>query len=86
MAENDILLFYTDGLTESRNTYNEMFGKDRIKKILRQSYAKDAQSIMEDIIDELSEFTKGTIRDDDITLVVMKRINSNMYIEELTEI
>lgn len=86
MAENDILLFYTDGLTESRNTKNEMFGKSRIKQIIRSSYAKDAQSIMEDIIDAFNEFTKGVKRDDDITLVVMKRENSYNFVEELTEI
>ena len=86
MAENDILLFYTDGLTESRNKNNEMFGKERVKKIIRSSYAKDSQSIMEDIIDEFNEFTKGVKRDDDITIVVMKRENSSNYVEELMEI
>ena len=86
MAENDILLFYTDGLTESRNTENEMFGKERVKKIIRSSYAKDSQSIMKDIIDEFNEFTKGVKRDDDITIVVLKRENSYNFVEELTEI
>ena len=86
MAENDILLFYTDGLTEGRNKDNEMFGKERVKKILRTSCAKSAQSIMEDIIDAFNEFTKDVKRDDDITVVVMKRENSNNYVEELQEL
>lgn len=86
MYENDILLFYTDGLTESRNKENEMFGKERVKKIIRASYAKDSQSIMEDIIDSFNEFTKGVKRDDDITVVVMKRENSYNFVEELMEI
>ena len=86
MAENDILLFYTDGLTESRNKENEMFGKERVKKILRENCAKTAQSIMEDIIDAFNEFTKDVKRDDDITVVVMKRENSNNYVEELQEL
>ncbi|MBQ9282194.1 MAG: SpoIIE family protein phosphatase [Treponema sp.] len=83
MEEDDILLFYTDGLTESRNGKNEMFGKMRIHEILQQSYAKDAQSIMEDIIDTYNAFTKGAKRDDDITVVVMKRENSSNFVEEL---
>lgn len=86
MAENDILLFYTDGLTESRNKENEMFGKERVKNIIRSSYAKDSQSIMEDIIDAFKEFTKGVKRDDDITVVVMKRESSDNFVEELMEI
>ncbi len=86
MGEDDILLFYTDGLTESRNIKNEMFGKERLKHILKENYAKDAQSIMEDIIDNFNNFTAGVKRDDDITIVVMKRENSANYIEELDEI
>ncbi|MBB5225929.1 hypothetical protein DYE50_11330 [Treponema ruminis] len=86
MAENDILLFYTDGLTESRNTSNEMFGKERVKNIIRSSYAKDSQGIMEDIISAFNDFTKGVKRDDDITIVILKRENSYNFVEELMEI
>ena len=86
MAEDDILIFYTDGLTESRNKKKEMFGKERVKKIIKESFAKDAQSIMEDLIDAFNSFTKGVKRDDDITIVVMKRENSANFIEELDEI
>ena len=85
MAEDDVLIFYTDGLTESRNEQNEMFGKERVKKIIRSSYAKDAQSIMEDLIDAFKSFTNNVKRDDDITIVVMKRENSKNFIEELPE-
>ena len=86
MAEDDILLFYTDGISEGRNKAGEMFGKERIKKIVKESFAKDAQSILEDLIDCFNEFTEGVKRDDDITVVVMKRENSTNFIEELGEI
>ena len=86
MSEDDILVFYTDGVTESRNKKGEMFGRERLKKIIKENFAKDAQSIMEEIIDSLNSFTKGTKRDDDITLVVMKRENSGNYVEELFEL
>ena len=86
MAEDDILLFYTDGLSEGRNKDGDMFGKERIKHILKENYAKSAQSIMEDLIDAYQSFTKGVKRDDDITVVVMKRENSANYIEELDEV
>ena len=86
MAEDDILLFYTDGLSEGRNKKGEMFGKERIKHILKENYAKSAQSIMEDLIDAYQNFTKDSKRDDDITVVVMKRENSANYIEELDEV
>ncbi len=86
MAEDDILFFYTDGLSEGRNSQNEMFGKERIKRIIKENYAKDAQSIMEEIVDNFNTFTAGVKRDDDITMVVMKRENSANFIEELDEV
>ena len=86
MAENDILFFYTDGLTEGRNKDNEMFGKERVKKLIAENYAKDAQSIMEEIVDQFKEFTKGSMRDDDITIVVLKRQNSAAFFEDLLEL
>ena len=86
MAEDDILVFYTDGISESRNKAGEMFGKERIKKIIKENYAKDAQSIMEALIDSFYTFTEGVKRDDDITVVVMKRENSSNYVEELGDV
>ncbi len=86
MAQSDILLFYTDGLTEGRNSQNEMFGKERVQQILKAEHEHDAQTIMNAIIEEYQEFTQGVKRDDDITIVIMKRENSADYIEELMEI
>jgi len=86
MAEDDILVFYTDGLTESRRSDGQMFGKERVKRIIKENFAKDAQSIMEELIDSFQSFTEGVKRDDDITVVVMKRENSSNFIEELGEV
>lgn len=86
MEEDDVLVFYTDGLAEGTNRAKEQFGHERIKKVVKDSFAKDAQSIMEDIIDAFAEFTNGEKRNDDITIVVLKRENPANYIEELSEI
>lgn len=86
MAEDDILVFYTDGLSEGRNVEKEQFGSERIKKIVRNSYAKSAQSILEDLVDAYADFTEGAKRRDDITIVVLKRENSQNYIEELNSL
>ena len=85
MAEDDILVFYTDGLSEGRNKNGEMFGKERIKRIIKENFAKGAQSLMEDLIDNFVTFTNGVKRDDDITVVVLKRENSGNFVEELDE-
>ncbi|MBQ0050752.1 MAG: SpoIIE family protein phosphatase [Treponema sp.] len=83
MGNDDILVCYTDGLTEAMNSNHEQFGVETVKKIIRDSYAKNAQSILEDIIDGLYEFIGDTPRDDDLTIMVFKREDSQNFIEEL---
>lgn len=81
MGVGDVLVFFTDGLTESMNTEREEFGKERVMEILKNSAPKDAQSILEDLIDGLYLFMGSASRDDDLSIIVLKRTNSKGYIE-----
>ena len=83
MGVGDVLVIFTDGLTETMNKEKEEFGKERIMRILRNSAPKDAQSILEDIVDELYLFTNGAKREDDLSIIVLKRTNSKGYIDYL---
>ena len=56
MGNDDILVCYTDGLTEAMNSKREQFGVERVKHIVRENYAKSAQSILEELIDGLYDF------------------------------
>jgi sigma-B regulation protein RsbU (phosphoserine phosphatase) len=83
MDVGDVLVIFTDGLTETMNKSKEEFGKERIIRILKNSAPKGAQSILEDIIDELYLFTNGEKREDDLSIIVLKRTNSKGYIDYL---
>lgn len=83
MKEDDILVCFTDGLTEAMNGERQEFGVESLKTIIKNSHEKSAQSILEDIIDALYDFTKNIPRDDDLTIMVLKRENSVNFIEEL---
>ena len=83
MARGDIFVCYTDGLTESMNKDREEFGKERVMEVLRNSAPKDSLSILEDLIDALDLFTNGVPREDDLTIIILKRERSNDYLEEL---
>jgi len=83
MGNDDILVCYTDGLTEAMNSKREQFGVERVKQIVRENYAKSAQSILEELIDGLYDFIGDTPREDDMTIMVLKREDSRNFIEEL---
>jgi len=72
IKRNDILVFYTDGVIEARDTNELEFGQDRFINILQANVDKSPELIIETIMKEINKFTEGIPQHDDITLVVMK--------------
>jgi sigma-B regulation protein RsbU (phosphoserine phosphatase) len=72
LSQGQVLLIGTDGLWETRNESGEMFGKERLKALIRQYAHLSAKQMITSIIDELQAFRKSVKQDDDITLVVIK--------------
>jgi serine phosphatase RsbU (regulator of sigma subunit) len=72
----DILLLYTDGVTEAMNAQEEMFGEDRLKKLFLDIGHQDlrARQIIETIKDEIMRFSGPEQQHDDLTIVVIKAI------------
>ena len=86
MEQNDILLLYTDGLTEAINEKFEQFGSERVSELLSKYHLKPAKEIQQEILSALSEFTKNKSFQDDITIVVLKRDDIEDFVEELEEV
>jgi sigma-B regulation protein RsbU (phosphoserine phosphatase) len=72
LSEGDIIVFYTDGVTDATNTNDESFGKDRLLEISNRNLHLDAQNLVGVIRDALFDFTEGKTLEDDITLLVCK--------------
>jgi serine phosphatase RsbU (regulator of sigma subunit) len=72
----DILLLYTDGVTEAMNAQEEMFGEDRLKTLFLDVGQQDlrARQIVENIKDEIMSFSGPEQQHDDLTIVVVKAI------------
>lgn len=85
MVPGDVFVCFTDGLVEAFNSYREEYGTDRLKQVLSRSAEMDAQSILEEIIDDLMLFSSGVPREDDLTIIVLKRKKSSDFIEEILE-
>ncbi len=71
-AEGQVLVIGTDGIWEAEDEQHEMFGKERLRAIVREHREGSAQEIVELITVALTEFRRTVPQLDDITLVVIK--------------
>jgi sigma-B regulation protein RsbU (phosphoserine phosphatase) len=67
-----ILVLTTDGIMETHNQEGDMFGKDRIKEVIRRNADQDAEGIRRAMFTAVEDFRGKAPREDDVTLVVVK--------------
>ncbi|MNT39882.1 Phosphoserine phosphatase RsbU [compost metagenome] len=84
LQSGDVLVFYTDGVTEAANPEGEMFYElseasdgseivmDRLKDVIELHHGKSAQEIHREIVKAVERWVDGGPQGDDITLVVVK--------------
>ncbi len=72
LTEGQIIVIGTDGIWETRNGSGDMFGRNRLKDLIRSNYRSSADSIMRSVIDALEDYRENTKQADDVTLVVIK--------------
>ena len=71
LGKGDRILFYTDGVSESKNPSGKQFGKERLTKIFKNNSKLDISHLMDFIKKSVDEFT-GKKYSDDITLAVIE--------------
>jgi len=76
MMPGDYLVIYTDGIVEARNGHKEMFGVERLKAFISDHMNATAKELVERIFNHLLEFTGNDSRNDDQTLVVIRRVGN----------
>lgn len=74
LDSGDILLMYTDGVTEAENMQEEAFGVERLGKILAAQHQQHPQEIIDAILAEVTDFSGDNPRTDDVTMVAVKII------------
>jgi serine phosphatase RsbU (regulator of sigma subunit) len=72
VSKNDIIAFYTDGLSEARNKDNEEFGEERLCEIIKSNSHLNADQLKKVVIDEILSFLDGQNLHDDLTLILVK--------------
>jgi sigma-B regulation protein RsbU (phosphoserine phosphatase) len=69
----DVLVFYTDGITEAQNEDQILFGEDRLVEAVRQRLGKPAVEIKDGVINDLHLFMGNVPQTDDIILSILLR-------------
>ena len=72
LFEGDMVLFYTDGLTEAERNAR-YFGVERLMKIVHDNISKSPNGVIEAVFDEVVQFSSNSPQSDDRTLVVLRR-------------
>ena len=70
--EGDILICYTDGITEALNLEEEEFGEQRLKDVIKNNSDLNSYDLKKRIFEEVNKFTQTEFISDDQTLVVVK--------------
>jgi sigma-B regulation protein RsbU (phosphoserine phosphatase) len=73
MQCDDILLLYTDGISEAQDDEQNFFGTERLEELLKEHAHEDSHTIAYAILEEVQKFTVGASYTDDKTIVVIKR-------------
>ena len=74
MEHGDVLVLYSDGVTEAANPADEEFGEARLAELVRSMRDQPAAAIVDAIHAAVAGFTEGAPAADDITVVVARRI------------
>ncbi|CAN5476771.1 hypothetical protein BH10BAC5_BH10BAC5_28580 [soil metagenome] len=73
LESNDILVLYTDGLTESMNPFKSEYGLERLRKIILQYNAYDPEGLKNEILKDITSFRNNESIHDDISLIILKK-------------
>src|SRR5580700_9083488 len=74
LKSSDLLVCYTDGITEPENEYGEMFGEDRLIELIARSAHLNDEQIVEVVLDSVREWTATEELQDDMTVLLARRV------------
>lgn len=73
LAPGDLLLLFSDGITEAMNSDLEMYGTEQLQNLVKEHLDRSAEEIGSMILEDVRRHAQGTTQSDDITLMLIKR-------------
>ena len=75
LGSGDILVLYTDGVTEAKNDAGEQFGEERLYRLVQQNGNMTAQGLLDEVYHQVYQHIRNATQGDDFTTVIMKVTN-----------
>jgi sigma-B regulation protein RsbU (phosphoserine phosphatase) len=73
MNPGDLLVVYSDGITEAENPHDEMFGEERLVGLIREHASSGCHSLEKTLLESIEEFTEGMAQTDDMTCMLIQK-------------
>jgi len=74
LAPGDVLLAFTDGITEPENTFGEEFGEDRLVEVVRRALNSTPEALASEVYRSVNDWTGTTELQDDMTVMLAQAI------------
>ena len=72
LEKDDVLVIYTDGITEAMNVQKDQFGEKRLIDVIKENYQLTPAELVQKLNEAIAQFTNGAEQNDDITVVAIK--------------
>jgi sigma-B regulation protein RsbU (phosphoserine phosphatase) len=73
MERGDMLVIYSDGLTDAEGPHREMFGEERLLKIIAEVAPSGSRAVEQKLLKAIQDFTQDMPQTDDVTFVVVEK-------------
>jgi sigma-B regulation protein RsbU (phosphoserine phosphatase) len=74
MKSGDLLVCFTDGVTEPENEYGEMFGEERLSELIARNSHRTDEQIVELVLSSVHDWTASEELQDDMTMLLARRL------------
>jgi sigma-B regulation protein RsbU (phosphoserine phosphatase) len=72
LKPGDVIVVFSDGVTEARNLADDEFGRDRLLEALRHCHGQRSEMVLDLLLSAVSHFSAGTPQADDLTALVLR--------------
>jgi sigma-B regulation protein RsbU (phosphoserine phosphatase) len=72
LKPNDLVVVYSDGVTEAMNVAGEEFGRERLADAIARGHGTKPEAVLERLVDAVRTFSRGAPQADDITVLILR--------------
>lgn len=69
----DLVVMYTDGVTDAQNSLNELYGMERFSKTLQANRKRPPAELEKLVLEDIDRFLDGAPQPDDMALVILRK-------------